>query len=257
MNHEAEGVPVIRAERLSLRRGGRAVLREVSFSLYAGEVLAIIGPNGAGKTTLLEAVTGLLRVDSGAVFHSESGVEDKLCGLLDFARVFSFLLDEAELAEEVSVRTLLAHAKSVSGVSSALADSLQRGLELQSLLDAHGRDLSRGERRRVALFSALCTSRKVVVLDEPLGVFDPRQQRRIVQLLKQRSQAGTSLLLSVHQMSDAEKLADRILVLCDGGALSCGTLDDLRKHAGCSLGSLEEVFFALLEQQEGDAHVAS
>jgi ABC-type multidrug transport system ATPase subunit len=225
----------------------RAVLREVSFSLYAGEVLAIIGPNGAGKTTLLEAVTGLLRVDSGAVFHSESGVEDKLC----------FLLDEAELAEEVSVRTLLAHAKSVSGVSSALADSLQRGLELQSLLDAHGRDLSRGERRRVALFSALCTSRKVVVLDEPLGVFDPRQQRRIVQLLKQRSQAGTSLLLSVHQMSDAEKLADRILVLCDGGALSCGTLDDLRKHAGCSLGSLEEVFFALLEQQEGDAHVAS
>ncbi len=232
------------------------MLRDVSFELFAGEVLVIIGPNGAGKTTLLEAVTGIGPVDSGSVFHCQPGRARKLDGLLDFAHVFSFLLDEAELPEEVSVRTLLTHAAKTSRAPATLADSLRTALDLDALLDARGRELSRGERRRVALFAALCTTRPVVVLDEPLGVFDPRQQRKIVQLLKDRARTGTALLLSVHQMTDAEKLADRILLLSEGRALACGTFDALRQQAGCPGASLEEVFLALLSENDGCRHAA-
>lgn len=236
--------PLVRARDLWLRRGGREVLRGVSLELHAGEVLAIIGPNGAGKTTLLETVAGLRRPDAGTI----TARGERLAGLPSFARIFSFLLDEAELPEEVSVATLLAHARRCSGSPSTLADSLTAALGLLPLLRARGRELSRGERRRVALFQALCTTRPVVVLDEPLGVFDPRQQRDILRLLKQQAVWGSALLLSVHQMTDAEKLADRCLLLAEGRALACGTLDELRAQAGLPGASLETVFLALLDK---------
>jgi len=237
--------PLLRVFDLALRRGGRPVLRGVSFELLAGEVLAVLGPNGAGKTTLLEAVTGLRSVDAGSV----SWQGQPLKGLAAAARVFSFLLDEAELPEEVSVATLLRHARQCGRASTSLADALTAALALEPLRFARGRELSRGERRRVALFQALCTTRPVVVLDEPLGVFDPQQQRGILKLLRGRAASGTALLLSVHQMADAEKVADRFLLLSDGRALACGTLDELRAKAGCPGGALEAVFLALLERE--------
>jgi len=245
--------PLLRASGLTLKRAGRVVLRDASFDLHAGEVLAVIGPNGAGKTTLLETVAGLRIPDTGTV----SAHGRVLAGLADFARVFSFLLDEAELPEEVTVSTLLAHAQKCSRAPADLAESLMNALDLAPLRSARGRELSRGERRRVALFSALCTTRPVVILDEPLGVFDPRQQLGILRLLKERAKAGTALLLSVHQMSDAEKLADRLLLLCDGQALACGTLDDLRTLASMPHASLEAVFLGLLERQSRSSHAAT
>ena len=245
--------PLLRASGLTLKRAGRIVLRDVSFDLHAGEVLAVIGPNGAGKTTLLETVAGLRIPDAGTV----SAHGRVLAGLADFARVFSFLLDEAELPEEVTVSTLLAHAQKCSRAPADLAESPMNELELAPLRNARGRELSRGERRRVALFSALSTKRPVVILDEPLGVFDPRQQLGILRLLKERAKAGTALLLSVHQMSDAEKLANRLLLLCDGQALACGTLDELRTLAALPGASLEAVFLGLLEQQSRSSHAAT
>ena len=202
---------------------------------------------------MLETVAGLRIPDAGTV----SAQGRVLAGLADSARVFSFLLDEAELPEEATVSTLLAHAQKCSRAPSDLADSLMNALQLAPLRSARGRDLSRGERRRVALFSALCTKRPVVILDEPLGVFDPRQQLGILRLLKECAKAGTALLLSVHQMSDAEKLADRLLLLCDGQALACGTLDELRTLAALPGASLEAVFLGLLEKQKGSPHAAT
>jgi ABC-2 type transport system ATP-binding protein len=241
---EPETKPLLRVEGLTVLRDGIETLHRVSFELRAGEVLAIIGPNGAGKTTLLEAVAGLRRIDAGTVSLGGRIIS----GLAAAAQGFTFLLDEAELPEEVSVSILLAHAQRCSRAPLTLAAELQKELGLLPLRSARGRELSRGERRRVALFQALCTNRPVVVLDEPLGVFDPRQQLDILRILKQRAAAGTALLLSVHQMSDAEKLADRILLLCDGKAIACGTLAELRMLANMPSSSLDAVFLALLEQ---------
>lgn len=248
----APSEPLVRASGLQLLRAGRAVLWNVSLQLSAGEVLAVIGPNGAGKTTLLEVISGLRVADAGVVTANGQ----RLRGLADFARVFSFLLDEAELPEEAAVQTLLSHAQRCSHAPDSLADKLQEALALKPLLRARGCELSRGERRRIALFSALCTTRPVVVLDEPLGVFDPRQQLGILQLLKERAKQGTALLLSVHQMSDAEKLADRVLLLCEGHVLACGTLAELRALANMPDASLETVFLRLLEMQGESSHAA-
>ena len=112
--------------------------------------------------------------------------------------------------------------------------------------------LSRGQKRRVALFGALCTSRPVIVLDEPLATFDPLQLLQVVPVLQERAAAGVALILTVHQMTDAEKIASRVLVLDAGTAIACGTLTELRARAGRMGASLEEIVLDLL--RAGNEH---
>jgi len=96
------------------------------------------------------------------------------------------------------------------------------------------------------LYGALCAARPVTVLDEPLGVFDPLQLEDVLVVLRARARAGTALLLSVHQMSDAEKIASRVLVLDAGRMVAFGPLAELRARVGRADASLEDIFIALL-----------
>lgn len=230
-------------------RGGQRVLDDVSFTLKAGEILAVLGPNGAGKTTLLETVTGLRRPERGCVSFGET----KLKSLADHARVFSLMVDEAELPAEVRVETLLEWTQRRSGVSGELANQLKGRLGLARLLGARASELSRGERRRVALFGALYTRRPVLVLDEPFGVFDPLQLLDILSVVRERAAAGQAFLLSLHQMSDAEKIASRCLLLRQGRAVALGTLPELQERTGLPGASLEAVFLALLSEKSRHA----
>lgn len=231
---------MLHARDITLVRSGRTVLNAVSFDVRPGEIVALIGANGAGKTSLLESIVGFHRLASGRVSWKDRALRT----LLDRAAVFSYMADDAQPPAEVSVRTLLAHALRFGGGSTALADDLTERLALRGLLSARGGELSRGERRRVALFGALCTTRPVIVLDEPLGVFDPLQLIDVLALLRQRAQGGTAMLLSIHQLSDAEKIADRVLVLHDGRALA---------QVDRPQGSLEAAFLKLLEERNARA----
>lgn len=231
---------MLHARDITLVRSGRTVLNAVSFDVRPGEIVALIGANGAGKTSLLESIVGFHRLVSGRVSWKDRALRT----LLDRAAVFSYMADDAQPPAEVSVRTQLTHAQRFGGGSTALVDELTERLALRGLLFARGGELSRGERRRVALFGALCTTRPVVVLDEPLGVFDPLQLIDVLALLRQRAKGGTAMLLSIHQLSDAEKIADRVLVLHDGRALA---------EVARPEGSLEDAFLKLLEERHARA----
>jgi ABC-type multidrug transport system ATPase subunit len=231
---------VLQARDITLIRSGRTVLNGVSFDVRPGEIVALIGANGAGKTSLLESIVGFHRLASGRVSWKDRALRT----LSDRSAVFSFMADDAEPPAEVPVGTLLAHAQRFGGGSTTLVDQLTARLALRGLLSARGGELSRGERRRVALFGALCTTRPVVVLDEPLGVFDPLQLIDVLALLRERAKGGTAMLLSIHQLSDAEKIADRVLVLHEGRALA-----ELDRPEG----SLEDTFLKLLEERNARA----
>jgi energy-coupling factor transporter ATP-binding protein EcfA2 len=136
------------------------------------------------------------------------------------ARVFSYMPDEAEPPPEVRVETLVAHAERFGRPPPRLAANLVAQLGLKLLLRERVGRLSRGQKRRVLFFSALCTSRPVVVLDEPLAAFDPLQLLDVLPVLRNRAAAGITLLLSAHQMTDAEKIASRVLVLDAGTAIA-------------------------------------
>jgi ABC-2 type transport system ATP-binding protein len=227
---------------VGVRRNGRWLVRGVTTAAETGEVLGIIGPNGAGKTTVLETIAGLRLPTEGAVCID--GTEPR--SFRAAAATFSFLPDTATLPEETTVRTNVDHAVRHAR---RLAEPLLRALDIADLLDMPAGVLSRGERQRVSLFCTLVLGRNIAVLDEPLAPFDPLQVRSVVSALQTVAEAGTTIVATFHQLRDAERLANRFLLLADGRQVACGDLPSLRGLARASSdATLEDVFVALLSK---------
>ena len=185
-----------------------------------------VGPNGAGKTTLLDTIIGAVPASAGGCFVGSSA----LGGLRDRARCLGYLAGESEPPIEARVDVLLDDAAEYS--DAVWTRALEARLGLGDLRGAAVGALSRGERRRVLLFEALAAPKPFLLLDEPTGIFDPLQLLDIIDLLRQTAARGTGLLITVHQMSDAEALASRILVLDEGRVVGLGSMAELRTQAG-------------------------
>jgi ABC-2 type transport system ATP-binding protein len=228
---------------LGARVGVRWIVRDVSFEARPGEVVAVIGPNGAGKTTLLETIVGLRPANAGTVrVHRR-----ELVKFVEFARAFSFLPDAGSLPPEATVGILLEHA-SAHAPRGFGTRGLRQGLTLEPLLAKPAGILSRGEHQRVALFCALALGRTVAVLDEPFSPFDPRQLHKVLATVRDAIGSTTAVVASIHQLADAERVADRILILAEGRMVAFGDLAALREHVGNAEASLEGVFISLLEE---------
>lgn len=222
---------LLRVAKLSVRRGPHRVLEAIDLEVGAGEVVALIGANGAGKSTLLQAIAGLIpshaeRLERGGVY---------------------LLPDEAQPCAELTVAEQLAFSAALARAPQEQSQTIAARLGLGGLSSARCGSLSRGEARRVLLHGALVSALPLLLLDEPLGTFDPLQLLEVLEALKARARSGAGLLVTCHQLSDAEKLADRIVVLHEGRVLAQGTLAQLQAQARCEGASLEAVFLALLK----------
>lgn len=236
-------------EAIAVRRAKRVVVSDVSLQVRPGEVVAVIGPNGAGKTSLLEAVVGLLPLSSGNIRYRGRSIR----GFRERARTFAFVPDAAEPPPEVRVAAFIEFVR--RNRAADICQELLARLALAPLRAALVGELSRGEKRRLMLFDALSSDRPVVVLDEPLAVFDPLQMIAVVDLFRARASAGASFLMSIHQMADAEKVASRIVLLDAGQVIAAGSLADLRAQAGRPTAPLEDVFLEILRTRV--SHAAS
>jgi ABC-type multidrug transport system ATPase subunit len=227
---------------LSVVRGGARVLERVNLGVSRGEIVAVIGPNGAGKSTLMEAAIGAVPLAGGAV-----RVDGAPFGsFASRARALGFLAAEAEPPAEARVGLLLDGARG----DAAWRAALEARLGLAPLRAARAGTLSRGERRRLLLFEALAIAKPFLLLDEPTGVFDPLQLVDVVALFREAASRGAGLLVSVHQMSDAEALGSRIVILNRGRVVAEGSLEELRARAGVrEAAGLQEVFVTLLRQE--------
>lgn len=230
---------------VTVRAGSRTLLEGIGFAANPGEVVGVIGPNGAGKTTLLEVMVGLRRANSATIIFRGQ----PLRRFRDKARTFSFMPDVATVAPELEARVLVEHALQFRARSALLVDDLRKGLRISELLDVPSGVLSRGEQQRVALFCALAVDRPVVVLDEPFHAFDPLQLREVLGAVRRVSEAGATVVAAVHQLGDAQQVADRVLLLADGRRVAWGDLDSLRDQASLPGASLEDVFVALLQRR--------
>jgi ABC-2 type transport system ATP-binding protein len=225
--------PLLRAEGITVRRGGRTLLDAVGFTANAAEILGVIGPNGAGKTTLFEAVSGLLPPDHGSVSFEGQPLAAHLFYLPDGIRPWP----------ERRVGWCVDFFAALSGCTRD-DDAIER-LQLRPLLRQRVSSLSKGEAKRVALTLALGTTRPVLLLDEPFDGLDFKQTRAAAELLRARAAAGRTLLVSIHQLVDAARIADRFLLLDHGRAIASGSLPELQGRVGNTAATLEEVFLAL------------
>ena len=234
---------LLEVDSLGARAGSRWIVERVTFQARAGEITAVIGPNGAGKTTLLETIAGLRPTDAGEVRVSGR----PLLRFADRARSFSYLPDAGVLPPETSVRTLVEHAKKRASRKGAL-DALVEDLRIAPLLPQTVALLSRGEHQRVGLFCALAAGRPIALLDEPFSAFDPLQLRNVLSVVRELAKTPMAIVASIHQLADAEKIADKILLLADGKPIAFGDPASLRARTGKDSASLEEVFVSLLSE---------
>jgi ABC-2 type transport system ATP-binding protein len=218
----------------------RRVLDDVGFSVRSGEVLGLIGPNGAGKTTLFECLAGLMPANTGVVRLRNQPLpfsqrKEKL-----------FYLPDAILPwAEQSVRWALTFFERLYRRSDLNTAALAGPLRLEEVMKARIASLSKGELKRVLLAMGLLTSHQLLLLDEPFDGLDLRQTRDVMNLLRNQAAQGRTLMLSIHQLVDAGRVCDRLVLLSAGRVVGEGTLAELRAQARLSDGGVEEIFLAL------------
>jgi ABC-2 type transport system ATP-binding protein len=225
----------IRVAGLAKSYGGTQAVIDVTFSVDAGEVFVVLGPNGAGKTTTLEILEGHRSRDRGEVdvlgvdpAHGHGAWRARLGIMLQTAGVE----DRATVAE--TLRRYGAYYPKPRPAEELLAT-----VGLADRAGARVRELSGGGRRRLDLALALLGNPEVLFLDEPTAGFDPVARRATWDLCATMAAQGTAVLLTTHDMEEAEVLADRVAILAGGTIPAAGTLAEL------TAGHPSEVSFAL------------
>jgi len=231
---------LLRSESISKHFGMCRVLSNISFAVYSGEILGIIGPNGAGKTTLMECMVGLLPSDKGVIYWKDQQISPLQ------SKQFMFYLPDGVLPyAQQRVELVLRFFQRIYGAKKALLELLVERLELSSIFKKEVHSLSKGYRQRLLLAIGLLSPQPLLMLDEPFDGFDLRQTLRIMQLLRE-TLTNRTLLLSIHQLTEAEKICDRFLLLNKGKVSAIGSLVQLQKQAGLIAGDLEEVFLSIV-----------
>jgi len=204
---------LLTADRLSRTFGDRVAVRDLSLAIGTGEILALLGPNGAGKTTTMRMLAGLIPPTSGRVLID--GAEVSGAGADAARRSIGLLTEAPGLWERLTVRVnLLTHAR-LQGVADP-ERAVARVLDLVDLADRAGElagTLSKGLKQRTALARALLHQPAVLLLDEPTSGLDPASARQVRDLILRMRSEGRAVMVSTHNLAEAEELADRIAIL--------------------------------------------
>jgi ABC-2 type transport system ATP-binding protein len=203
------------ASALTKRYGERVALRDVSFTAAPGELVAVIGPNGAGKTTLLSILAGIQKPDAGEVTRDP--------------REVGWVPQQPAVYSKLSVAEnlrLFARLEKVADPRAAVARMLEQTGLAERADDELGK-LSGGNKQRVNIAIGLLAEPPVLLLDEPSSSLDPRQRARLWEFVGGQAAHGTAVIFSTHDVQEAERYADRVLVLADGELLFAGTAAEL------------------------------
>ncbi len=220
---------MIAANRLTRRFGDRVVVDEVSFEVGRSEVVALLGPNGAGKTTILRMLGGLIAPTSGSVVVD--GVQlTQATGAMLRHRI-GFLPEAPGLWDRLTVRENLAVYADLYKIQAPdrILDWLLDLFALTAHQAARAAELSKGMRQKVAIARTLLHDPQILLLDEPTSGLDPEIARTVRGLLDDRRSRGRTILVSTHNLDEAERLADRVAVV-NGRLIALDTPACLRRR---------------------------
>ncbi|MGL5858648.1 MAG: ABC transporter ATP-binding protein [Angustibacter sp.] len=236
MSTDAQGAVVV--QNLICAYRGRRVVDGVHLRADFGQVTAVLGPNGAGKTTVVECCEGLRRPDSGLI--RVLGRDPAGADAGHRAQV-GVMVQDGGLPNGVRALRLLRHIARLYA-NPRPVDELADLLNLHPIADTPVRRLSGGQRQRLALACALVGRPRVVFLDEPSSGLDPHSRRAVWDLIGQLRDEGRAVIVTTHLMDEAERLADRVVVLDRGRVVADGTPWHL---TGAGQRNLEDVFLDL------------
>ncbi len=229
--------------------GALIAVNDLTLSVPAGQFFAVLGPNAAGKTTTLKILAGLMKPTSGT---ARVGGFDVQTHPLEARRRMAFVPDFPFLYDKLTPWEFLRFTGQLFQMKDEKIRANGRELIARFNLEPYIKKpidgLSHGTRQRVAIVSALLHEPEVFIIDEPMVGLDPHHVRVVKDIFKERSLAGMTVLVSTHQLSVAEEMADRIGIIHQGRLIAVGSRDQLRQQSGAS-GPLEDIFLALTAQE--------
>lgn len=214
------------------------VIRDVSFTVGAGELVGLIGPNGAGKSTTVKSVLGLLNyVDGSITLGGENGR-------------YAYVPEQPVLYEYLTLWEHLQLAAAAYGLDErTFAERAEKLLWQFRLSDDRHRlptGFSKGMQQKMMLIIGFILQPDIYVVDEPFVGLDPRATRDFLQLLESERERGAGILMSTHVLDTAERISSRLILIDAGSIVAQGTLDEVRSQAGCAADApLFDCFYAL------------
>ena len=224
-----------------------AAVNKINLSIHQKEIFGLLGPNGAGKTTTLEMLEGLTSIDKGNVFINEIDVTKQP---YEVKKIIGVQLQSNEYFDRLNLSELLMLFASLYATSID-PEALLAKVNLEDKIKALPNDLSGGQKQRFSIACALVNNPKILFLDEPTTGLDPQAKRNLWNLAKSLNEEGMTIVLTTHNMEEAEYLCDRIAIMDQGKIIAQDTpqqliLDYAPEPPEIPMqGNIEDVFLAL------------
>ena len=235
-----DGAPLLEVDGLSKHYGGLAAVDGLSFSVREGETFGIAGPNGAGKTTLFDAITGHARATGGRVLFAGEEIQSRSSHAIcqrGVARTFQIpaVFPEHTVLGNIIVGAYFARRHAIPGLRFD-AGSVERATEaaefcgLQHKLGALAGPMALFDKKRMMIASALASRPRLLMLDEPVGGLNPGEVDAVLELIREISGSGVTIVLIEHVMRALMSISGRVLVMNHGKLLFEGTPADVQRH---------------------------
>lgn len=219
-------------ENLTVRYGALTAVDDVSFAARAGQVTAVLGPNGAGKTSTIEVCEGLRRRTSGSVRVLGLDPSGSRRERRELSRRMGVMLQEGGIYPSARPVDVVAQYLGLHSRRGDAAPGVSELIDLVGLSDRRRtpyRRLSGGERQRLSLAVALASQPEIIFLDEPTSGVDVNGRAVIRSVIRDLASRGCTVILATHELDEAEKVCDRVVIFDHGRVLVDGALDDVRK----------------------------
>ncbi|AIQ49475.1 hypothetical protein R70723_29020 [Paenibacillus sp. FSL R7-0273] len=204
---------VLQCNQVSKIINGKAILKDFSFSIQAGEIVGLVGPNGAGKTTLMRLMTGLSRISAGSIHIKEMDINKQF---VSYIREIGAIIETPLFYPYLTGFQCL---KYYSKLRSVHNDRLKEVVSLLGLTDAIHKKVktySLGMRQRLGIAQAILAEPALLILDEPFNGLDPNGVAELRNILKKMAAGGTAVFLSSHTLNELEAICDRAILMSEG-----------------------------------------
>ena len=226
----------------------KVAVSDVSFKAEQGEVLGILGANGAGKTTTLRMLAAIIKAEQGEILIDGVNIYDDIN---DYRNKIGFLTSELKLEDFFTPNYLFNFFAELHGMNpdtaKARKEELFRKFGIDKFAEVKVADLSTGMKQKISLVISIVHDPDIVIFDEPTNGLDIITEKIVVDFLVELKRQGKCIILSSHIFSLIERICDRVLVIIDGKAVQCDSLEAVKAGK-----SLEDSFFDLYERMGGD-----
>lgn len=235
--------PIVEVDGVHKSFGSLTVLDGVSTAIGVGRITAVIGPNAAGKSTLIKAILGLVRPDAGRIIVNGHVVNRDW----DYRRAIGYMPQAGHFPENLTGREVLAMLEHLRGPAAERDEELIDSFELESELTKQIRTLSGGTRQKLNAVVAFLFRPQLLILDEPTAGLDPIASGIMKEKILRSRDAGVSVMLTSHVMSELEELADSVVFLLEGAVRFDGTRLELERRTGES--RLERAVASVMQEK--------